>query len=75
MKESGSEPRVVLGAAIRRQRLKRGVTQETLGARADLHRTYIADIERGARNPSLETIVRIARALGVRPAALLKAIR
>ena len=39
------------------------MSQEALGERADLHRTYIADIERGVRNISLVNIEKLARAL------------
>lgn len=46
-------------------RLEKGWTQEELGRRADLHRTYIGSIERYERNVSLLNIERIARALGV----------
>jgi len=53
-----------LGVRVRELRSKRGWSQEELAGQARLHRTYIADIERGKRNPSLWTIVRIARALG-----------
>ena len=42
-----------------------GISQECLAERADLHRTYITDIERGARNLSLETMSRLAGALGL----------
>lgn len=42
-----------------------GISQEALAERADLHRTYISDVERGARNLSLESISRLARALAV----------
>jgi transcriptional regulator with XRE-family HTH domain len=41
-------------------------SQEELAARADLHRTYLADIERGTRNVSLVNIGRIAKALDLR---------
>jgi len=41
------------------------LSQEELAWRADLHRSYVADIERGVRNPSLESIHKLARALGV----------
>ncbi len=42
-----------------------GITQEELAGRSGLHRTYITDIERGARNPSLESIHKLAEALDV----------
>jgi CheY-like chemotaxis protein len=47
-----------------------GISQEELGGRAGLHRTYICDIERGARNVSLESIEKIARALEISKAKL-----
>ncbi|MGH9611566.1 MAG: response regulator, partial [Bryobacteraceae bacterium] len=53
------------GAAIRAHRLKLGMSQEALAERAELHRTYVTDVERGARNLSLESISRLARALDV----------
>jgi CheY-like chemotaxis protein len=40
-----------------------GFTQEELAWRASLHRTYIADIERGARNVTLRSIASLAKAL------------
>jgi len=51
------------GLAVRRRRHELGMSQEALGERADLHRTYIADIERGVRNISLVNIEKLARAL------------
>src|SRR5207244_6317134 len=58
------------GASVQKLRLERGITQEQLAERADLHRTYIADIERGAQNVSLRSIEKLAEALGVRAAEL-----
>lgn len=58
------------GDLVRKQRGLRGISQDELAGRAGLHRTYVADIERGARNPSLESIDKIAKALGV-PLAML----
>jgi CheY-like chemotaxis protein len=40
-----------------------GITQEELAWRTDRHRTYIADVERGARNVTLGTITNLAKAL------------
>lgn len=57
-------------AAVRSRRSQLGMTQEELAERADLHRTYISDIERAARNLSLESISKLARALEMSVAAL-----
>lgn len=51
------------GATVRAYRQRLGISQETLAERAQLHRTYVTDVERGARNLSLESISRLARAL------------
>jgi CheY-like chemotaxis protein/DNA-binding XRE family transcriptional regulator len=51
------------GLAIKRWRRETGISQEELAWRAGLHRSYVADIERGARNASLQTIEKLARAL------------
>jgi two-component system response regulator len=53
------------GAAVRLRRDSLGISQEELAGRAGLHRTYISDVERGARNVSLESIHRLAAALEV----------
>ena len=54
-----------LGTAIRNKRNELGFSQEELANRAGLHRTYISDIERGARNLSLESIDKLAQSLKV----------
>ncbi|HKP04760.1 MAG TPA: helix-turn-helix domain-containing protein [Chthoniobacterales bacterium] len=54
-----------LGNAIKRERATLGISQEELAARAGLHRTYVSDVERGARNPSLESVQKLAEALEV----------
>jgi CheY-like chemotaxis protein/DNA-binding XRE family transcriptional regulator len=53
------------GAAVRFHRDQLGISQEELAGRAGLHRTYISDVERGARNVSLESIHRLAAALEI----------
>lgn len=60
-----------LGASVRRLRVELGLSQEELAGRADLHRTYIAGIESGARNLTLRSMEKLARALGVTPSGLL----
>jgi transcriptional regulator with XRE-family HTH domain len=59
------------GVTVRRLRHRLGVSQEALAERADLHRTYIADVEGGRRNVTLKTMERLARGLEVSLAALL----
>jgi transcriptional regulator with XRE-family HTH domain len=63
-----------LGEAIKRFRKHASLSQEQLADLASLHRTYIGSVERGERNISLENIVQIARALGIKPSDLLKDI-
>jgi CheY-like chemotaxis protein/DNA-binding XRE family transcriptional regulator len=62
------------GAEIRRRRIQLGISQEELAERADLHRTYVTDAERGARNLSLESIRRLAAALGASVGSLFSSI-
>jgi len=51
------------GLIVRRRRLAAGMSQETLADKASCHPTYISLVERGLRNPSLDTMLRLADAL------------
>ncbi len=53
------------GNRVRELREKVGISQEELAYKAELHRTYISSIERGAQNISLRNIQKLAKALGV----------
>jgi transcriptional regulator with XRE-family HTH domain len=53
------------GKSIRRRRRELDLSQEELAERAELHQTYISDIERGGRNPSLENVEKLAKALDI----------
>ena len=53
------------GATVRSLRRRLGISQEMLAHRADLHRTYVAEVESGKRNISLKNIEKLARALQV----------
>jgi transcriptional regulator with XRE-family HTH domain len=65
------DPRALFGRAVRALRLKKGLSQEALAASAEIHRTYIGDVERGTRNIALLNMVKIANALGVSLARLI----
>jgi transcriptional regulator with XRE-family HTH domain len=54
------------GANLRRARKRTGLSQEEVGFRASLHRTEVGLLERGARVPRIDTLVKLASALGVR---------
>lgn len=62
--------RRAFGEAVARLRRDRGWTQEDLAERAEVHRSYLAAIETGARNPSLDVIVKIAHGLHISVADL-----
>jgi len=54
-----------LGQNIRRFRLAKGISQETLAELSRLHRTYVGGVERGERNIGLLNLTRLAQALEV----------
>jgi transcriptional regulator with XRE-family HTH domain len=63
------------GENLRRLRKGAGISQEELGLRSSLHRTEIGLLERGARVPRIDTLIKIATGLGVRiDCALLEGI-
>ncbi len=59
-----------LGLTVRARREALELSQEALGERADLHRTYVGGIERGERNVTFKNLEAIARALNVRASQL-----
>ncbi len=60
-----------LGQNVRRLREAAGYSQEVFADLAQLHRTYVSDIERGARNPTIKVVEKIAKALRVSTGSLL----
>ena len=56
---------VLLGLNVRKFRKLRGMTQEQLGLETEMERSYVSDLERGTRNPSVRAVERLAKALGV----------
>lgn len=63
-----------LGKNLRLQRETKKLTQERLAEHAELDPTYISGIERGVRNPSVLSLVRIAKALGTQVSELLQGV-
>ena len=61
------------GLNLRRLRIEKSLSQEQLSFEADSNRTYISDIERAVRNPTITVVERLAKALGVTPGSLLDA--
>lgn len=62
------------GANLAAARERSGVTQEELAFRASLHRTEIGLLERGGRLPRIDTLAKLAGALGVEPGTLSEGI-
>jgi len=67
-----SHYRKILGGNIRAHRRALGWSQEKLAEKAELHRNYIGDIERGEENVSVDALVRIAAALKVQVGDLVR---
>jgi len=63
--------RTRLGKNLRRLRNEKELSQEAFAFEAKIHRTYVSDIERGARNPTITVVEKLAVALGVTMGQLL----
>ncbi len=66
--------RRLLGEAIRAARKEAGLSQEGLAEKADLSTVFISRVERGKESPSVDNLVKIARALGSRVRNLVSAL-
>ncbi|NLY93350.1 MAG: helix-turn-helix transcriptional regulator [Myxococcales bacterium] len=62
----------LVGRRVRELRIKAGITQAELARRTGIHRPNIARVEAGKHMPSLETVARLAEALGTSPARILE---
>ena len=61
----------LLGENVRHYRKLKGMTQEQLALEAEMERSYVSDLERGTRNPSVRALGRLAEALGIEPHRLI----
>ncbi|HNR71739.1 MAG TPA: helix-turn-helix transcriptional regulator [Verrucomicrobiota bacterium] len=59
--------REIIGKAVLRYRRRAGLSQEALAEKADIHPNYVGRIERGECSATITILLRIAKALGVRP--------
>lgn len=67
---SGGAFELPFGAALRRLRLAAGLSQEQLGLQAGVQRNFVSLIETGQNQPTISTIVKLARALGLKASEL-----
>ena len=61
------------GDALRTARVRSALTQKKVAELSGLHRTYISQLERGLKSPTLDAVERLASALGMNPHDLVKA--
>ena len=61
---------VKFGQALRRCRTERNLSQETLAFETNVDRVFISHIEQGLKQPTITTIVKLARGLGISPSDL-----
>lgn len=62
----------IVGRNVRQARKVAGLSQEALADAAEIDRTYVSGVERGVRNPTVTILDRLAKALGVTAADLLR---
>lgn len=61
----------MFGEELKKARKESGLTQEELAARAGLHYTYISHLETNKKSPTLDSLFRICKALGITAASLI----
>jgi transcriptional regulator with XRE-family HTH domain len=74
MQARKATPEALFGTEIARLRRRVGISQEELGFRAEVHRTYISQLERGLKSPTLNVILRLSRALQASASRLVAAV-
>lgn len=63
-----------LGDELRKARLAAGVTQEDLAYRAEISRNYVSLLELGEKSPTVQVLLRICRALGVKASKIISRV-
>jgi transcriptional regulator with XRE-family HTH domain len=72
--KDGEKIKHSFGKALKKLREERWLSQEELGYESGYHRTYISQLERGQKSPSLQTIFQLAQALNMKPHELVQAV-
>ena len=62
---------IKFGKKLKEVRLKKGLSQGDVARILGVHRSYVSGLERGVRNPSLLTVQKVAKALGVNAKTLI----
>ena len=65
-------PNVAFGKLVAGLRKAARLSQEELAERAGLHRTYVSQVERGLKSPTIVTLLRLSRALDTTPSKLMR---
>lgn len=60
----------IFGQVLREQRISKELSQEELALAADVDRTFVSQMERGIRQPTITTLMKLAGALGIQPSTL-----
>ena len=71
-KKTARTPERAFGRVLRKSRKDRSISQEELAFQSGYHRTYIGQLERGEKSPSLRTIFDLAETLKVAPSVLIQ---
>jgi transcriptional regulator with XRE-family HTH domain len=72
--KDGEKVKDCFGRSLKRLREDRGLSQEELGNESGYHRTYISQLERGQKGPSIQAVFQLARALRVTPSELIQTV-
>jgi transcriptional regulator with XRE-family HTH domain len=74
-KRATISPEVAFGRVLRRIRESQWLSQEELAARSGYHRTYIGQLERGEKSPSLRTLFALGGTLQISPAEMISKVQ
>lgn len=71
---SKTSPEALFGKEVVQLRKRLGISQEELAFRAEVHRTYISQLERGLKSPTLSVILKLSRALEASASGLIATV-